>query len=162
MTGLTTGNSDAAYLTEDHMKKLLAIAVLMMSTAAYSAPKDDVPEPATHPDWAVVRENAEAILIDRLFDPESARIKWTRGFVWTSYKSSATGMLGKRRWGWVACGTLNAKNRMGGYAGAEEIMALVEQDGTVRAGESHIVISKVDCGWDRDRFGPMVPELAAR
>lgn len=141
------------------MKKLIAVAALMLSSAVVAAPKPDVPEPATHPDWAVMRENAEAILMDSLVDPESARIKWTRGFVWTYYRNGNTGIVGKKRWGWVACGTLNAKNRMGGYAGPEKVLALVMADGTLKAGMAYEIESKVDCTWDHGRFGEVVPEL---
>ncbi len=142
------------------MKTIIAVALLVTASSAVAGPKEVVPEPTTHVDWSKVREQAEAFLVRDLVDPESARIKWTKGFFWTSWKQGNLGFANKRSWGWLACGTLNAKNRLGGYAGAEKVVMSVMPDGTIKAGMAYSIDS--ECTWDSDRFGPVVEELAAR
>jgi hypothetical protein len=54
---------------------------------------------------------------------------WTRGFTWGFWKPIFSG----RKFGWVACGTMNAKNLMGGYTGPEGFLVLIESSGTMTA-----------------------------
>jgi len=141
------------------MKTLIAGLLLVTSSTALAADKAPMPEPTEHPNWAEVREQGEESLRESLVDPESARFRWTKGFYWTSYKNGATGMFGKTRWGWIACGTLNAKNRMGGYAGPEQVVMLVLPDGTRKSGPALSI--QGPCNWDGSRFGDVVAELKA-
>jgi hypothetical protein len=65
-------------------------------------------------------------------------------------------LIGKRTFGWIACGTVNAKNRMGGYAGAEGFLIFIDQAGTLTAAMQVDWVSTCDTG-------PMVsvqPEVA--
>lgn len=89
--------------------------VLSGSALAQKADKNAPPPmPTEHPDWAKVKEQGESSLKQGLFDPTSAIITYTSGFQWGFAKP----IIGRKRWGWVACGNINAKNRMGGYVGA--------------------------------------------
>lgn len=142
------------------MKTIIAVALLVTASSAVAGPKEVVPEPATHADWSQVREQGEAFLVRDLVDPESARIKWTKGFFWTSWKQGNMGFGNKRRWGWLACGTLNARNRLGGYAGPEKVVMSVMPDGTMEAGMAYSIDGP--CSYDDDRFGEVVAELKPR
>jgi hypothetical protein len=97
------------------MRRCLVCFCLLLSgatvTGAKSAPPP--PQPTVEPDWSVVRRESEAALKSALFDPGSAQITWTKGFGWGFYKPP----LDRHYYGWVGCGLINAKNRMGGYVG---------------------------------------------
>lgn len=111
------------------MKKLLFGLALLVTTPALAEKKAPEPEPVTHPDWSVAREQGESQLKSLLFDPQSAVITYTSGFQWGYTKP----LLGKRTPGWVACGTINAKNRLGGYVGAKSFYLFVDASGGVDA-----------------------------
>lgn len=100
--------------------------LLVGSSPAYSKPEPTPPAPSVAPDWSDVKLQSEAALKRSLFDPSSAQIKWVQGFTWGFYKP----VLERRIFGWVACGTINAKNRMGGYVGAQGFTVVF--DGTVK------------------------------
>lgn len=52
-------------------------------------------------------------------DPESAR--FTHGHFRRGYWQE---FLGGRHWGYIGCGTVNAKNGFGGYAGASAFVSV--------------------------------------
>jgi Short C-terminal domain len=112
------------------MKSLSVFAtmgMLLLPAGAFAKDQPPPPEPATHPNWSEVRAKGQAELTKRLFDPGSAQIAYTSGFIWGYTKHP----FGKREWGWVACGKINAKNRLGGYAGAQGFWIMANLDGTV-------------------------------
>ncbi|MCU6455668.1 hypothetical protein LPN01_16430 [Sphingomonas sp. A2-49] len=76
------------------------------------------------PSWDAYRAIAEAGLKERLVDPESARITWAGGF----FKGEFKPLLAGRIEGYVACGAVNARNRMGGYSGATSFVTVVDYD----------------------------------
>tara|TARA_R110000868_G_scaffold230335_2_gene483456 strand:- start:262 stop:795 length:534 start_codon:yes stop_codon:yes gene_type:complete len=103
--------------------KLAVIAALMLSAGTvHAAEKAPPPEPMEHPDWGKLRRDFEAKVQSGLYDPESAQFTWVKGFQW----GSVTEGFFRRRWGWVACAKVNAKNRMGGYVGASKYWILYE------------------------------------
>lgn len=144
------------------MKKLIAGAALLMATPAMAGDKAPVPEPATHPDWNDIRRDAELVLSRELYDPESARITWTRGMIWTSWKRGNAGLLNKRKWGWLACGTINGKNLLGGYAGEKKVVLVITPEGKMTVGRLGDTSVDSDCVYDSYRFGEVVPEFAGR
>lgn len=103
-------------------------AAILFSSAAPIAAKDQVPinQPSIEPDWRQVRQDIEQYITTRLVDPDSARFAWTNGFRWGDYKQP----FGKRMWGWLGCGTVNARNRMGGYTGQTSFV-VVYNDGVI-------------------------------
>lgn len=100
-----------------------ALAALLHLTAPASAKTAPPPlEPEVKPDFSIVGRSVVAELTSDLFDPASADLHWSSGFQW-SYRKP---LIGKRDFGWVACISLNAKNRLGGYVGARRYMVFVD------------------------------------
>lgn len=87
------------------------VFALVFAAPAWGEAAD--PAPTAEPNWSEVRSYSEARLKATLIDPDSANIIWTSGFQWASVKRP----LNRRNWGWVGCGVVNSRNRMGGYAG---------------------------------------------
>ncbi|KQS03554.1 hypothetical protein ASG11_04205 [Sphingomonas sp. Leaf357] len=90
--------------------------------AAEQAPRYHAYGPA--PSWERYRAIAEAGIRDRMIDPESARITWMGGY----FKGDHKPPLSPRYSGYVACGSVNAKNRMGGYTGASSFIVVIDYD----------------------------------
>jgi hypothetical protein len=132
--------------------RLFAAAALLAPMAASAKDKAPPPlEPSTHPDWDDVAAQGRTLLISNLFDPQSAQITWSSGFRWGYSKP----FIGGRTWGWIACGAVNAKNRMGGYVGAQGFWVLAVPSGMVSYGMTASTVSSCDFGG-----GPPVnPEL---
>lgn len=68
-------------------------------------------------------ENAQQIVKDHfaqtLFDPYSAVYRFTYGPERGAWVGLGTD------YGWIVCGTVNAKNRLGGYVGAKRFRVLI-------------------------------------
>lgn len=95
------------------IKWIIASSALLMTTAVEAKAAPTLPHPSVEPDWSVVRQQSEAALKADLFDPGSAQITWAKGFQWGFFKP----LFDRHYYGWVGCGLMNAKNRMGGYVG---------------------------------------------
>lgn len=80
------------------------------------------------PDWSLFRRNSEAALRARLIDPESARIEWPHGFTYGSWRP----LLSKQIDGYWTCGTINARNRMGGYTGSTSFVVVLDPSAAVK------------------------------
>lgn len=80
------------------------------------------------PDWSRFRSNSEAALRVRLIDPESARIEWPHGFTYGSWKP----LFAKQVDGYWTCGSINARNRMGGYTGSTSFVVVLDPNGAVK------------------------------
>lgn len=109
------------------MKRAARLAALVLAATTVSAQsaiaKDRPPhEYGPPPTWDQFRAMGEAAVAAHLIDPESARIRWKTG-VW---KGQYKPFLSARLDGYVACGTVNARNRMGGYAGATWFVVVVD------------------------------------
>lgn len=131
---------------------LLVAAILSSAPALSKEPKNlPPPEPAEQPDWAVIREQGEAQLKNALFDPGSAQIQYASGFQWGYMKP----IIGKRKHGWIACGSVNAKNRLGGYVGASGFFIFVDP--------SRAVTTDMTANWmttcDTGPAAPLQPAL---
>lgn len=123
------------------MKTLLTMMALTVAAPAMA--KDPVPPPPSpEPDYQKVRATVEPALKSALFDPSSAQIVYTSGFQWGYSKP----FIGKRTWGWIACGTLNAKNRMGGYVGAQPFWMMSDANGSITWGDGGTSLSTCDFG----------------
>ena len=92
------------------------------SASAEKAPRYHAYGPA--PSWDKYRAIAEAGIRDRMIDPVSARITWIGGY----FKGDHKPALSPRYSGYVACGTVNAKNRMGGYTGGSSFIVVIDYD----------------------------------
>jgi hypothetical protein len=93
------------------MRQLIFALPAILLLAA--ADKEAAPDPGPDPTWERAVPLAEAAIKSRLIDPSSAQIEWPYTFSSGTLKA----LLGKRRAGWMTCGWVNAKNRMGGYTG---------------------------------------------
>ena len=135
------------------MKKLLLLgSMAIISTPLASKEKAPPPaEPATHPDWADVRDKGLSALTSTLYDPTSVVVNWSTGFAWGFTKP----IIGRRSYGWVACGTLNAKNRLGGYVGATPFWIKADASGAVTSAWVNESMSSCDAGTGV----PVNPEL---
>lgn len=78
------------------------------------------------PDYRLLRSASERGVLGRLIDPNSAIIElpydyiygtWTSGFGRSSVE------------GFITCGTVNARNRMGGYTGSSYFVSVVNETG---------------------------------
>lgn len=96
------------------------------------------PQPAG-PDWGAMRSLAERAVRARLVDPESAKFEWPYGFRQGNWKA----ILQKRVEGWVTCGTVNARNRMGGFAGSSAFVVVIDNN----------AVQLVDMDSSNDKFG---------
>lgn len=108
------------------MRRLKASLILAALFGAGTAMAKERPVPVygPAPDWQTYRERAERAIISRLVDPESARISWTGGY----YQGEFKPVLRPRTSGYVACGMVNAKNRMGGYSGDHAFVVVIDHD----------------------------------
>lgn len=112
------------------------------------------------PDWALFRRNAETALRGHLIDPDSAKIQWPYGFLLGAWKV----FLSKPVEGYWTCGTINARNRMGGYAGSTSFVIVMDPRGYVRyseIGESKDVdLLSASCAKSVKLLPPPPPELS--
>ena len=74
------------------------------------------------PSWDEYRQIGAAAIAARLIDPESARITWLTGYRQGDIKP----FLNPRVTGYVACGSVNARNRLGGYVGASVFVVVID------------------------------------
>lgn len=102
-------------------------------------PGDEHAYERTEPDWHLFRRNAEASLISRLIDPESARIEWPNGFTLGTWRP----LLARTIEGYWTCGLINARNRMGGYTGATSFVVVLSS-------EAQVLYSEIGTGRDFD------------
>ena len=108
------------------MTKAAQLALGIVATSAVTAAMAAAPEHqyGPPPSWANYRALAEAELRERLVDPDSAKITWVGGF----YKGFVKPFVSGRHDGYVACGRVNSRNRMGGYVGAQAFLVVIDYD----------------------------------
>lgn len=130
---------------------ILAFAFAVSAPAAFAKTPAPPPEPDMKPNWGETSTRAITELKSTLFDPDSAQITWTSGFQWGFMKP----LIGRRTHGWIACGAVNAKNRMGGYVGAQGFLVFIDTTGTITTAMQSDWISTCDAG----PFVPVPPEM---
>lgn len=123
-------------------KTVICTAALTLSSAAIAKAPVQPPEPAEHPDWRQASEVGLNMLKSTYFDPGSAQVRWVSGFRWGFMKP----LIGKRTFGWVACGNINAKNRFGGYVGERGFVLFVDAGGGIQVGMKGEIVSSCDDG----------------
>lgn len=101
------------------------VAELVAATRAW--PGGEKMYDASEPDWALFRRNSESALRARLIDPASAQIEWPYGFLLGWWRPA----FSKRIDGYWTCGSVNARNRMGGYTGRTAFVVVLNPDGNV-------------------------------
>jgi membrane-associated protease RseP (regulator of RpoE activity) len=103
----------------------LAVSIIALGSMPASADK----APINHiygppPGWDKYREIGEAYIRNQMIDPDSAKITWVGRF----FKGEHKPFLLPRAYGYIACGSVNAKNRMGGYTGASAFIVVIDYD----------------------------------
>jgi len=108
------------------MKRMKTLVMLAMLLASGGVVAKERPAPVYGPApvWQAYRERGERAIISRLIDPDSAKISWLGGYYQGEYKP----FLEPRVSGYVACGLVNAKNRMGGYTGDRAFVVVIDND----------------------------------
>ncbi|SFP84227.1 PDZ domain-containing protein [Sphingomonas rubra] len=136
----------------------VAAAIALLATPALGADKDK-PEHlyGPEPTWEQFRSLAEAGIQARLIDPESARISWSAGF----FKGMFRPFLEGRYHGYVACGTVNARNRMGGYAGASGFVVVIDYDRVLYAAIERVLGGLVEAPCAKMARAGQFPPLPA-
>ncbi|WP_205664896.1 SHOCT domain-containing protein [Tsuneonella suprasediminis] len=81
---------------------------------------------SVQPDYTAMRRAAEKGVKLRLIDPQSAIIDMPYDFIYGSWSPAFTGT---RFEGFMTCGTVNAKNRMGGYTGSTFFISVIDEAG---------------------------------
>ncbi len=78
------------------------------------------------PDYARLKQAAVRGVKGRLIDPQSAIIEMPYDFIYGAWTPAFTG---SRYEGFMTCGTVNAKNRMGGYTGSTYFISVIDESG---------------------------------
>lgn len=145
------------------MRGIRAICLLaaLLSASAGTAKTEVPPVYGPEPDWPSFRKIAETGIISRLIDPESARISWLTGIRKGGFKP----LLQGRIYGYVGCGTVNAKNRMGGYTGAQTFIVVIDQGrllySDIDQSPSGLITQTCATGMQRGMFPPVPADLSA-
>ena len=109
-------------------------------------------------DYFGMRVASEKEISRMLVDPSSAQFEWPSGFMEGYWKP----LLGKRQTGYVSCGFVNAKNRMGGYTGRTAFVVVVN-NGVVTYADigRNADVDIVAIGCAKTVFPPAQPEMFA-
>lgn len=111
------------------MRCTVIFVVLFLLVGCAARPSDEEVNSAYYgPMPSNSKEIAEEWIKQRLVDPMSAVFEHDP-YVIRGYYSSAFG--GSASYGWVRCGYVNARNRMGGYAGRERYYLLIRNDSVI-------------------------------
>jgi hypothetical protein len=81
------------------------------------------------PSWEEFRQLSETTIRAMLIDPESAQFTWTRGY----YKAYWKPLFSRKVYGYLTCGYVNSKNRMGGYVGATPFVVVIDRGQVLHA-----------------------------
>ena len=109
--------------------QIFALATLLASGGAMAKQPEPPHVYGPAPDWRSFRERGERAIISRLIDPDSAKIQWLGGFHQGGYQP----FLERKVYGYVGCGLVNARNRMGGYTGDRAFVVVIDNDLLLRA-----------------------------
>lgn len=126
----------------DVKRALLAFWLLVIPHTAWAKSEPPPSEPPSHPNWGETAQRGVEMLKSKLLDPGSAQITWSSGFQW-GYKKP---IIGRRTFGWVACGSVNAKNTLGGYAGPSTFIVFIDANGAITADWQSEWVSTCDTG----------------
>ena len=130
-----------------NIRTLAMIAMVGPAILALSPATAKSPEPADFgpaPEFASAIAASEAVVRRTLTDPDSGKFEWPYGFV----AGSSKGVFGKRMSGWWTCGYVNARNKMGGYAGRQFAYTMVKDGaviGTDIGNDDGISVADVSC-----------------
>jgi hypothetical protein len=102
-------------------KHILA-AALMGITASPVLAKAPPHEYGPPPDWSVYKAMAEEAVRANLRDPDSAKFRWVMGYA----QGNSHNFLFPQKFGYGACGLVNARNSFGGYVGETAFYVMID------------------------------------
>lgn len=105
-----------------------ATTLAISSPGLAKNPPGPPPDPGPAPSWADFKELAEATVRGMMKDPDSAQFAWAYGYARGEYRFGGW----TPKYGYKACGSVNAKNAYGGYVGARAFV-VVEENGRATA-----------------------------
>lgn len=112
------------------MNKIMILCSLLLLILACAGTSRQTDQPITQADYGPYPSNYEQAIKDAvsptLIDPYSA--VYELGLV----KQGKNSMAGDTVYGWNICGTINAKNRMGGYVGPKPVYAMFKDGRIIR------------------------------
>jgi hypothetical protein len=79
-------------------------------------------DPGPRPSWDEAIRIGNRAILERMIDPGSTLIAWPFTFFGGELGG---GLFGKAHQGWITCGIVNAKNRMGGYSGPVPFLIVI-------------------------------------
>ena len=106
--------------------------ILLPAIFLISAKPPEIIDPGPQPTFAEGVALAEGATKARLVDPDSAKFEWPYDFTGGSLKA----LLSRRTTGWITCGLVNSRNRMGGFAGQSYVEVVI----------NHGAIASLDIG----------------
>lgn len=105
----------------------LVLAAALCATSVASAKAPDLSNIGPAPDRDAGIAMIESTIREQLKDPDSAKFAWPNGFVAGWYQIP----FGHRYVGWITCGTMNAKNGYGGYAGSTAVVGIISNGAVI-------------------------------
>ncbi|MFL6759455.1 PDZ domain-containing protein [Sphingomonas sp.] len=105
---------------------LIGCTVLVCASAVRAKKPEEPIDPGPRPTDQEFVEKATQSLLASFFDPSAAVVEWPNGLAGGWWKP----FLSKKIPGWFTCGRVNGKNRMGGYVGFHDFVAVMH-DGAV-------------------------------
>ena len=112
------------------MKKIISIIFLIALLGGCASAPRPTAQQIEAADCGPFPTNYEEIIKSvaskNLIDPYSAQ------YTFSQPVKQLNRMASNPVWGWAVCGTVNAKNRFGGYVGAKPYYALINNDKIVR------------------------------
>ena len=111
------------------MKKIIGIFLIALLFGCASAPRPTAQEVISAdcgPLPANFEEIIKSVASKNLIDPYSAQ------YTFSEPVKQLNRMTSPAVWGWAICGTVNARNRFGGYVGAQPYYALINNGRVIR------------------------------
>lgn len=139
---------------------VFAAGLLLLTTPALGKNEPPPHDFGPPPDWEHFRQIGEEKITGILIDPDSAKIRWTGGYHKGGFKPFLEGWVQ----GYYACGMVNSRNRMGGYAGATSFVVVIDYDRALYANIDRTpggMVAGICANAERQGFFPAVPASAA-
>jgi hypothetical protein len=115
------------------MVKMIGIGLVVIAVLISACHVRPTPDQISGANYGPYPDDYETIIKNHysrsLFDPYSAV------YTFSSPKKAWRSQFGTVKYGWVVCGTLNAKNRMGGYVGAKPFYIMIHYNNVIDRSE---------------------------
>ena len=109
--------------------RLIRVAILVMAIFISACHVRPTPEQISGADYGPYPNDYETIIKDHysrsLFDPYSAV------YTFNNPRKGWRSQFGTVKYGWVVCGSINAKNRYGGYVGTKPFYVMIHYNGVI-------------------------------